>query len=116
MSAYDNTCCITGIAIPEILIASHIKPWKDSNPQTERTNPKNGLCLNALHDKAFDSGLISVDEEYRIIVSQRVKELYVHSVISESFAKYDGRKMLMPQRFVPEAAFLKYHLENIFLG
>ena len=54
LSAYNNTCCITGLSIPNLLIASHIKPWKDSDHATERTNLRNNLCFNALHDKAFD--------------------------------------------------------------
>ena len=46
----------SGLAVPELLVASHIKPWKDSDSKTERTNPMNGLTLNALHDKRFDNG------------------------------------------------------------
>lgn len=61
LSAYLNRCCITGLSVPELLVSSHIKPWKDSNIQTERTNPSNGLCLNSLHDKAFHRGLITID-------------------------------------------------------
>ena len=53
-------------------MSSHIKPWKVSNAQTERTNPSNGLCLNALHDKAFDRGLITIDYDYNIVVSDKL--------------------------------------------
>ena len=42
LSAYRNRCCITGIVLPELLVASHIKPWKNSDAKTERTNPSNG--------------------------------------------------------------------------
>ena len=55
LSIYGDSCCITGIAIPELLIASHIMPWA-SHPN-QRLDPRNGLCLNALHDRAFDRGL-----------------------------------------------------------
>lgn len=65
---------MTGISISELLIASHIKPWKVSNNEDEKTNPRNGLCLNALHDKAFDRGLITIDKNYKIIVSSKLKE------------------------------------------
>jgi putative restriction endonuclease len=58
LAAYNNKCCITGIDMPELLIASHIVPWKtDAN---NRLNPRNGICLNALHDKAFESGLLTI--------------------------------------------------------
>lgn len=59
LTSYKNVCCITGLNNPELLIASHIKPWSVSN-DSEKTNPSNGLCLNALHDKAFDRGFITV--------------------------------------------------------
>ena len=58
LATYNNKCCITGLAQPELLIASHIIPW--SVNEKERLNPSNGICLNALHDKAFDSGLIAI--------------------------------------------------------
>ncbi|MBN8570700.1 MAG: HNH endonuclease, partial [Ignavibacteria bacterium] len=51
LSTYYNTCCITGIKLPQLLVASHITPW--SVDEKNRLNPHNGLCLNALHDKAF---------------------------------------------------------------
>ena len=50
---YHDHCCITGIAIDPLLVASHIKPWKDSSP-TEKVAASNGLLLNAFHDRAFD--------------------------------------------------------------
>ncbi len=56
LASYHSRCCITGMDVPTLLVASHIKPWSESDPMTERTNPCNGLCLNALHDKAFDRG------------------------------------------------------------
>ena len=43
LTSYRNRCCITGMEKPELLVASHIKPWKDSDEKTERTNPSNGL-------------------------------------------------------------------------
>src|ERR1700685_3979786 len=45
LAAYDRRCCITGLAIPELLNASHIVPW--SADLKNRTNPPTGLCLSA---------------------------------------------------------------------
>lgn len=75
LSSYLQRCCITGMAVPALLVASHIKPWAVSDPKTERTNPCNGLCLNALHDKAFDRGLITVLPDYTVRVSKELKKL-----------------------------------------
>jgi len=58
LAAYNNTCCITGIQQPELLIAGHIKPW--GADEKNRLNPRNGIAINALHDKAFDAHLITI--------------------------------------------------------
>lgn len=54
------------------MVASHIKPWKASDSKTERLAPDNGLLLNALHDKAFDQGLITITKDLKIVVSGAV--------------------------------------------
>lgn len=114
LSNYAGACCITGLAVPALLIASHIKPWKDSNPQTERTNPRNGLCLNALHDRAFDRGLITVTTDYRVVISKRIKDFYNMAIVQEFFGKYDGKKIELPEKFLPARQFIEFHNTNIF--
>ena len=116
LSAYNNTCCITGLSIPNLLIASHIKPWKDSDHATERTNPRNGLCLNALHDKVFDAGLITIDINYRIILSKDIKDMLPNEVVSNYFERYEGKHIQTPHRFLPMKELLEYHNKNIFKG
>lgn len=109
LSAYNNTCCITGLQIPKLLQASHIKSWKDSNPTTERTNPVNGLCLNVLHHKAFDNGLLTIDIDYRIMVSKHAKENYTSQVFDDFFVKYEGKTIILPVRFLPSKEMIEYH-------
>jgi putative restriction endonuclease len=48
LAIYDNKCCFTGMDVTRLLRASHIKPWSESNDINEKTNPRNGLLLNAL--------------------------------------------------------------------
>jgi putative restriction endonuclease len=111
LATYKSRCCITGLSIPSLLSASHIVPW--SADAKNRTNPRNGLCLNALHDRAFDCGLITVTPEYKVLVSPRLKEARDRAV--EAFIRpYDGVAIEVPQHFQPEAGFLKYHQENIY--
>jgi len=111
LSSYNNRCCITGIDIPQLLIASHIVPWsKDSK---NRLNPQNGLCLNNLHDKAFDRGFISLDSDLRLILCKSLKdskEIY----IKEYFHNLEGKEINFPKRFIPDERFLIYHRNNIF--
>lgn len=73
LSSYSSKCCLTGINIPELLIASHIIPW--ARDKKNRLNPQNGLCLNSLHDKAFDKGLITFDDNYKLILSKKIKNI-----------------------------------------
>lgn len=115
LASYENRCCITGLMIPSLLIASHIKPWKDSDPVRERTNPMNGLCLNALHDKAFDRGLITVTPSYRIRVSSTICEQYSDSAVKKYFEEYDGKQITLPHRFAPAGEYLEYHNRNVFI-
>lgn len=116
LSAYDNKCCITGLSARKLLVASHIKPWKVSDPATERTNPRNGLCLNALHDKAFDRGLITLDEKYCVELSSELENDLDIELLEQFFYGYEGKRIMMPNKFVPDADMLRYHRETIFLG
>jgi len=115
LSAYDNKCCITGLDQPRLLIASHIKPWKDSDPATERTNPRNGLCLSALYDKAFDEGFMTITPEFRILLSKSLREALPHKVVQETFLRYEGKKIEMPQRFFPLKEALEWHNQLVFV-
>lgn len=112
LSSYNMRCCITGIDIPELLIASHIKPW--SVDDKNRTNPQNGLCLNSLHDKAFDKGLITVTPDYCIHVSSKIKK--AKSVeIDDYFLKYENKQIIAPDKFLPHKDFLQFHNNEVFI-
>lgn len=112
-AAYENTCCITGMKVKELQIASHIKPW--SIDEGNRTNPQNGLCLNALHDKAFDKGLITILPDYTILISKHLDELKDDSVIENYFRTYNKQPIKRPHKFLPEQSFLEYHFDKIFM-
>lgn len=66
-------CCLCGVSNPTLLVASHIKPWADSEP-LEKLDSDNALLLCPNHDKLFDSGLISFDESGKIIISDELTE------------------------------------------
>lgn len=113
LASYDNKCCITGISITELLVASHIIPW--SMDIKNRMNPANGLCLNSLHDKAFDNGLVTVTPDYVIKLSPRIFDVLKKNNPSDLFLlPYEGRKINKPQKFRPLTEFLEYHNQNIF--
>lgn len=112
LASYNSKCCITGLSIPELLVASHICPW--SKDKSNRTNPHNGLCLNALHDKAFDKGLITITPDYKILVS-KCFDRKEEPVIEYLFKEYNDRSIILPDRFRPSKEFLDYHLKHIFI-
>ena len=66
LSAYSAQCCITGLSMPKLLVASHIVPWRID--RLNRVNPRNGLLLSTLHDKAFDIGLITIEDNMTVRV------------------------------------------------
>jgi len=111
LASYNSKCCITGLPLEKLLVASHIIPWaKDSK---NRLNPQNGLCLNALHDKAFDAGLLTIDESYRVVLSKEILDLNDKNV--KLIQDTEGVKISFPNRFMPRQDFLQYHRENVFI-
>jgi len=72
LSSYLGRCCMSGLSDSRLLIASHIVPW--SKDKTNRLNPRNGLCLSALHDKAFDRGLMTLDDDFRVVLSRDLEQ------------------------------------------
>ncbi|HQZ75411.1 MAG TPA: HNH endonuclease, partial [Chitinophagaceae bacterium] len=111
LATYNNTCCITSINNTNLLIASHIVPW--SKDQKNRLNPTNGLCLNALHDKAFDKGLITISaKDYTIRVSSKLKGEKNLQFIELNFIEYEGKKINLPDKFLPSKEQLKVHNES----
>ena len=75
---------------------------------------QNGLCLNVLHDKAFDRGLITVNKDYKIILSKEILKREKEEPIQKYFIPYNNKKIKLPNRFTPELEFLEYHQQNIF--
>jgi len=107
LESYNNRCAISGLAIPELLVASHIIPWAED--ESRRADPTNGIALNALYDKAFDRHLISFDEDFRLVLSERIKARAKDEVVKEYFLKVEGKALEMPYRFLPDKIKLKTH-------
>lgn len=110
LANYEYQCAISGVAVPELLIASHIIPW--SQDESRRADPTNGLCLNVLYDKAFDSHLITFDEEYQLMVCRALKKRDIPEFQRVNFVAIEGRKLRLPHRFVPDAGALAIHREH----
>lgn len=111
LSSYHSRCCITGLAEPRLLLASHIVPW--GKDQANRLNPHNGLCLSALYDRAFDQGLITLDEDWRVVLSATLKK--PEPPLQKHFQSVEGQKIELPERFSPDPVLMQHHRERVFL-
>ena len=112
LAAHKSKCCITGITSESLLRASHIVPW--AHDQSLRLDPRNGLCLNALHDAAFDRGLITISDKLELKISRRLKTEVPTSVYQEMFENRAGMVIELPERFRPSFEMLKFHQTKIF--
>ncbi len=110
LSGYRNRCCISGVSDSRLLVASHIVPWRDD--AAIRLHPGNGLCLSALHDKAFDHHLFSLTDDYRIVLSP-VLENTKDDFLRDVFHPIADRMIELPERFVPEVIFVQRHRERL---
>lgn len=113
LASYCSACCITGLNNQSLLVASHIKPWSVSS-EVEKTNPRNGLCLNALHDKAFDKGFITITPDYIIHISNDITDICDGETVERFFKCYNNSKISVPEKFAPAKEFLIYHNDVIY--
>jgi hypothetical protein len=108
LNNYGNRCAITGLPIRDLLIASHILPWR--NHESERLNVRNGIALNRLHDAAFDQGLIAFDDGLRLLLSKRLQLLVAHESVKSHFEAYEGKPLDLPDDAIPpDSEYLSKH-------
>lgn len=112
LSSYRGRCCMSGLSEPKLLIASHIVPW--SIDKTNRLNPSNGLCLSAIHDRAFDKGLITLKDDFTIIISEQIQKRN-DTFMKEIFLPLNGKEIELPERFTPDMSFITWHRDMLFL-
>jgi hypothetical protein len=113
LSSYRGKCCMSGLSEPRLLLASHIVPW--SQDKANRLNPANGLCLSALHDRAFDQGLIALTDEFTVIFSESLRQRD-DAFVRDVLLPLAGRQIELPERFMPSVELVAWHREQVFLG
>jgi hypothetical protein len=109
LTSYEFKCALTGIEAPDLLVASHIVPW--SVNKDVRTTPQNGICLNALHDRAFDEGYLTFTDDFDVLYSRELPP-----VARGALDSFGSRKLRLPSRFIPALSLIAFHRENIFRG
>ena len=112
LASYNNTCCMSGLRHQKLVVASHIVPW--SVDKENRLNPRNGLCLSAIHDRAFDQGLIAVSDEGRVLMSGSISAIQGVAAFANHFLTCEDMLIQKPARFAPDPMLLQWHRENLF--
>jgi putative restriction endonuclease len=108
LSAYEFRCCVTGLGVRELLVASHIVPW--SEDPSNRLNTRNGLCLNPLHDRAFDRHLMWIDSNFRVRFSRRLRDCSQKEKEALSWLlSFEGKGLQFPKNFTPDPNLLLQH-------
>ena len=98
-------CALCKVNQPELLVASHIKPWRNSSPE-EKLDRDNGFLMCPNHDLLFDRGLISFDDDGNILISSKLTK-----ESRDSLGIKDDLKIQLSER---NKEYLQYHRENIF--
>ena len=112
LANYNGKCGLTGIDIPELLVASHIKPWADD--EKNRLNPENGICLSSLYDKAFDKGLMSFRNDLTALFSEKLEANVGKDYYIKYFEPIKNKKLVTPNKYHPNPEFLEWHRDCIF--
>lgn len=108
LSAYNNTCCITGLARPELIEACHIIDWADD--EKNRINPCNGLAMNVLFHRAFDKLYLGISTDLRVIISDKLYDGLKgkdKDKTYEIFNPYNGKNIMLPKKFKPNIEFIE---------
>lgn len=117
LASFGGRCCITGIRGDSLLVASHIKPWNSCKGDLvwQRIDPGNGLCLNALHDRAFDRGLFTLDEKLRVELSSEIGDYLDDTTVNTYFRPFEGRPIDPPTKARIKFEYVEYHRDHVFI-
>lgn len=111
IAGYREACAVCGLPLVRLLVASHIVGW--AIDPANRMNPRNGICLCALHDRAFDSGLLNVGDDYTISLARSLHRMPETEAVQSYFLTYEGRTIQLPDRWRPDPLLLKRHIELV---
>lgn len=109
MEYWGGACAISGIALPALLRASHVKPWASCDSDAERLDVFNGFLLCAHYDALFDAGLISFTDEGEILLSNQLN----HKIANQLglYGDHDAKlRWISPHH----QHYLTYHREHVF--
>ena len=102
LANYGGRCALTGIDIPQLLLASHIIPWSDKSHK---------------QDRLIDKGLITISpDDYTVTLSSALRENESKEYFDKHFGIMIGKKLALPTDYLPNRDFLAYHRDKVFMG
>lgn len=107
LAIYRNRCSLTGIDLPEVNRASHIIGWAER--AETRMDPRNGICLSATYDAAFDRKLITFDDDFRLVLGKSIRDRVPTETLKHHFLNKEGQRLEMPARLHPLKEYLEHH-------
>lgn len=110
LTAYLHQCCITSISNTQLLEACHISSWADD--ESNRTNPKNGLCMTPTFHHAYDKFLMAISPDYEIVLSEEMLRCAKDETTLNYLSNFQGKRIRMPEKFAPDRNLLAVHFEE----
>ncbi len=111
LTGYRCECAVCRLPVPTLLVAAHIVPW--SADKSQRMNPRNGICLCSLHDRAFDAGILIIGADFQISIEQQIAKQHPKSRAIERFLlDYSGQTICLPDRWHPDPDLLRRHHQS----
>lgn len=123
LQSFGHRCGFCGfspvsLGMRRALVASHIKPWKDSQPR-ERLDPRNGVAACPIHDVAFDQGFLTVNGGLKVHTAERLGVLVARDAAADHLFGREtvGRRLMLPAGSAPPGErYLRWHHEHVWAG
>jgi predicted restriction endonuclease len=105
LSSYREECAICKLPVLNLLVACHIVPW--SVDLHNRMNPHNGICLCSLHDRAYETGIVLIDEHFVVRIGKTARCYRSNDAFMRFFVEFEGNTITLPDRWHPDPVFLQ---------
>ncbi len=111
IDAYNRRCCMTGERTLPVVDAAHIQ----KHVSIESNDVRNGLALRRDIHALFDSGFIAVNQDYEVLVSNKIQKYYENG---REYRQLEGREIVLPghRNDLPSKEAIQWHLDTVFLG
>jgi len=110
LAAYGHRCALSGLPEPRLIDAAHIVP---DDEELGQPDVRNGICMSKIHHAAFDAGLIGIDPDFVVHVSERLLAIHDGPLLEQSLKALDGQKVRVPTDAlaVPDRDRLSFRFE-----